>query len=311
MIAPSESKKKLYIGEKGFSYSLMTLFQGCRYKALLHVMGIHPKEKKVALSVGGFVHSLLEHGYPEENFNPETLLKDKGSQKEHEQLAFACAMVQAHREYWHDKEKHLRWVKKEHAFDTQINKFKVKGKVDALLRVKGKLWIYERKTTSGMRWGTLENEMHMNGQVLFYACSLEEEFQEKVRGFVYDFIQKPGHRKGKLSTQAYIDKVKGVILENPGKYNHRVEIAISRDRLKQYKKSLMYRFKEMTLWDCGLMDSPRNESQCVGKYGPCPYLQLCVSGRIDPEVYTTGKETEDGSKKEKRKVKRYKSARKA
>ena len=170
--------------------------------------------------------------------------------------------------------------------------YRLAGKADVVLRRKetGEVWICDHKTTSseivgfGPYWQALQIDAQMANYCLAYNA----------RGFIYDVVRKPGIKLCAKDKSAALEK--GINPEDA--YRERVEKVITDDPAVTFQWRPHLRTEEDTaearrdLWQQVEMHRacardgrfPRNSSACVGRYGVCPYLDVCTGrASIDDE----------------------------
>lgn len=190
------------------------------------------------------------------------------------------------------------------------------GKVDLIEEVGGKLRLTDHKT-SGQDLDRFFEEAGMDPQLLIYA-DLAWSNGFKVESIHYDLIRKPTIRPRKVTKaeretlwrdgtyhgelfSEYQPKIDGSewevpetetprlfgarltahIFEDPHRYFRRIEKPLLVSDVDNARQDLWDVVQSIR--DCRRRGSwPRNTQQCT-RYGKCPYLDLCASGKVpDP-----------------------------
>ena len=173
-----------------------------------------------------------------------------------------------------------------------VRHYQLAGKIDLVLHriVDGKLWICDHKTTAReiIGFGTYWQALQLDSQMGNYCLAKD------AAGFVYDAVRKPGVKL------CGTDQKQAVALDiTPSEaYQLRCEIGIKASPETYYQWREFTRQEHDTreaaldLWqhtkmlhECVRADRwPRNCNSCVGMYGACPYLAVCVgNATIDDE----------------------------
>jgi len=173
----------------------------------------------------------------------------------------------------------------------------------------GKVWIVEDKTT-GIR-PQYENTLamlSMDEQLLSYACLLQDYGYQEIAGCFYRQVVKCRLKPKRGENLVLFNK------RVKEKYTHNsseVDSVHLNDNYFEYKivfkQSDIENFRsERNLNNdrCRVImetvrdpsNCTRNSSACIGKYGPCEYLELCSKGleNVNNSYIATGKNSLDG-----------------
>lgn len=271
--------------ENGVTYSILRMWLTCRYKCLLYLMGLRSPKVQKALRIGSYVHKLLELDYPRSGIDPTVVInfdEDGDEQDCHKDLALSTAMVEARMAHFKAWDEEYDWEAPEHEFDVQFEGYRLRGKIDGIVQRNGKLWLYERKTTSGFSDELQRNCLMMDLQIRFYMLAASIEMGEPIAGVVYEMLQKPGYRVKKNQTlEQYFTEVRTAIMQDPDKYFTRYEVYNDKARFTEFTKSLKMKLEGFEQWclDEAGHRTYRNETAC-GMYGGCTYLEACASGKL-------------------------------
>jgi hypothetical protein len=174
-----------------------------------------------------------------------------------------------------------------------------RGVIDMVIERDDGIWIVEHKTTKCIDGKYLDRLWH-DLQIMLYAYAYQEMTGKKVRGIIYNVVQKTGIKQGKgESEQEYKERYAELcannksgkskakqkkpesdedfkqrlmeVYKNPDMY-HREEILCDNRRIEEVKKELWDTHKEMKS-----TNYYKNSSQCF-VYGECPYFKICNSG---------------------------------
>jgi len=160
----------------------------------------------------------------------------------------------------------------------QVGDFKLKVKVDALVKENGKWWTIEYKTTSEWSKERFLDRILMDWQPTCYMYTLERNGYNIV-GVKYRCIQKPriyqGNREniesfGKRMTKLLIDDAK----DKGRRYFYEEPIYRTPDDIREFEKSLkdvvtdIQLHKEEKWWY-------KNTQRCFDSRDGCEYLPIC------------------------------------
>lgn len=282
------------------THSAISTFLTCPQKyEHKYIRGINPINKATSLTIGIAVHKGLQVWF--ESGNAEMAFNETWAYGiEPADQVKAQEMVRAYIDTYHDD-----WevVAVEHAFEQYLRNpdtrrpapyWMLCGKVDALVRIDGELWIVEHKTTTDMGadyWARTE----IDEQIQTYALAIEEEFKEPVYGVVYDVLKKPLVRiKGGETDEEFearkeaskTGRIKRREAETLEEFRARVAESISsdnfgrkcvlftREQLQAHASALCAIAKRMAELHKGRSACFRNTGACLG-FTSCPYLELC------------------------------------
>lgn len=154
------------------------------------------------------------------------------------------------------------------------------GFIDSLHRYGDGLWIVEDKTTSRfVDPDLMRMALRLDDQVGTYMLAYLERGY-KIEGVKYRQTLKTATRQTqKESAAEYRDRVAEIYMEKPDAYRE-FQIRLSEAELERWGKQK----ERQNLEILGHLDIedieqfPINSSSCIGTYGPCEYVGLCVNG---------------------------------
>ena len=122
---------------------------------------------------------------------------------------------------------------------------RLRGRIDGIIENCG-MWIKENKTKSQINIIHLQDTIHANIQVMFYALCSELKYGRPCKGVVYNVIRKPGQRqKIKESDANYIERISGEIEKDPEYYFHRLTVEFAPGQVDKWVRQellpLLYR----------------------------------------------------------------------
>ncbi len=279
----------------GITQSLLATWSDCREAARLMVnFWERAGASKESLIFGSFWHYLLEINYGEiidsgEYFGFDDavgywfeeegrLISDPEMVKRITSIGYAL-----YEQYWHYYVDDFSrdWVAVESKFDIIISGYRLRGMCDGLFKDKrGRYWLLETKTASGINENTLSDHLGFNFQNLFYITALEHELGIKIAGVLYNVIVKPNTIKvGTKANPTFDDwaaSMEANVANDPDKFFHRFEIAYTRKRIEAFRKELFQKLWEFRRWHLGEAVHYRNEQACIKRWN-CQYLSACGS----------------------------------
>lgn len=290
------------------THSSLECFKTCHKKYKLRFLyWIVPKRKSAALEFGSLMHRLLERylkcvslsqdmGEPadtNEDFYEKlyTILNDwfaedlKSFSADKIETAKLMGLINGYVKtyYKSDIENYeVIDVEKEFVADTGINGVKFAGKVDGLVRSKkdGAYYIIEHKT-AGIMDDDYVNQKQIDSQTMTYAIWLESQLGIEISGVIHDIIMKQKIRLKKGETEdEFCERLKeDVSTEN----FRRITVNLSRDSLHSFKSELLSACEDLK----GCKNYYKCTGSCLGKYGACEYLPLCIAEEQDKEASLT------------------------
>jgi hypothetical protein len=287
--------------------SLLSKFRECprRCQIEYHEKRV-PVSEAPALSFGKSWHSALEAMFEAATDKMRAGVDALKAQSDKIDPATA-AMLSAMLCYYNPQMDDFEVVGVEEEFDVPIEHpdegkrafrgYRLRGKVDLRLRRKsdGRIWILDHKTTSceivgfGDYWRALQIDGQMSNYCLAFGAA----------GFIYDVARKPSIKLcGKDEKEAALCTEKGVPTTPAEAFQARcaAEIAAEPTAYYQWREHTKcaddHRQARLDLWQCveayraciNAGRFMRNPGACVGRYGCCPYLEVCCGrARLDDD----------------------------
>lgn len=241
----------------GVTQSLIREFLICRERCRIKLqLGLTVKEDFSAkIAYGKMFHASME-GMLDEEF-----VKLCREFPEHiETIRFWKVIVErqskVYEEYWKKHEaKDFKVISKEVKFDGYYKEYRLRGKIDALVRADGKVWIMERKTTSNIDDQELISRVNFDIQTGIYLTMMLNTGIE-VSGIYYDVIRRPisggkfsYRQKSGESLEEYISRIASTFYEHPEHYFQRYLRVVSKEDLERFNECFMEPIlKEMNAW---------------------------------------------------------------
>lgn len=289
------------------TYSMMNNFLACRRMyEYRYERNLVPVEKSAALSFGTLVHAGLEFWFKYHNANGAVNAVESLAEKldiDEIEVAKASVLLERYTKFYSLDPFDVEEV--EYEFCTPLinpktkypsKTFRLSGKVDGIVRMNGKLFILEHKTTSAIDDAYI-GRILIDSQISIYANAISYVLNEPVVGAIYDILVKPRTKFKEGETEEQFEARKAELLaksktgkttakrqerETIEQYKERLNADITDDNFRREivcfsKEDLREHLAEV--WDIGqALRHPcifRNTGNC-SKYGkPCPYLALC------------------------------------
>jgi len=138
----------------------------------------------------------------------------------------------------------------------------LRGRIDELIMLDGKLWLQENKTKSKIDLDGIIKTIHRNIQVMFYATCIELKYGVPCAGVIYNVIRKPGQiqrtgRRNKAgvyvggeSDLQYINRIVSEIRKDTGYYFTRLRYEFPNGTLQQWQRRTLipYLYKIYLWW---------------------------------------------------------------
>lgn len=287
---------------KTLTHSMMQCFMDCRQKyQFRYVDEVVPVTSAAALYFGSAVHRGLESWF-KYGIKDAALLAIECQDMPEPEIIRAKALLEKYIEHWSPEQ--FEVVEVEYEFATPIRNpstkrcsrvWKLRGKVDGLVRYNGELFILEHKTTSKCD-GAYIDRILIDSQIATYACAIERVIREPVVGAIYDILVKPQTRFKEGETDEQFEARKAALIaksktgtskaqkqerETPEQFRDRVLADITPD---SFRREIVrfeaddLRAHQSELWNIAkAMQDPsifKNTGNCT-KFSGCPYLTLC------------------------------------
>lgn len=266
-------------------YSKIQDFESCPHKYYLRwEMGLRPKRVNLNLLAGTIFHA-ARHAWLLANKDEvagigaisDAFIDIGDTLGEEEKEEFTSYCVRMFLDYAkHYKDDNLERTGLEIDFETEIGGHPFTGRLDGIVVVDKQVFVEEVKTTS-VSIPQFIQEMHMDGKTTGYVWAAQKITGRLVEGVWLDIIYK---KRDKAQTFEF---GRGITLRSADQLQQWERATISKlDNIK--------RCREEGYW-------PHNYGHCHGRYGKCPFLDLCKYGER-PELieaqFTTDTPVEGG-----------------
>ncbi len=272
----------------GITYSFLAKFLGCREQARLqYVEGLQRTGTIEAIDFGSCFHELLEH-FAEGSTCDQKSLKKKldgwlADQKKYRQLQgyefqklFRLAeqvlmIFPIYLDYWKQQKGHefrSDFVCQEQDFRLQqeipwqgsTRGVTIRGRFDAIFRLKGRLWLMENKTKGLIDEEGITASLALDLQTMLYCRAIEMMYGEKPEGLLYNVIRRPALRQGKTETyQAYLDRIYRDIMARQSYYFMRWQVTFAKQDVDKWvQQTLNPLLSQVCLWWDEIKDNPFN-----------------------------------------------------
>lgn len=249
----------------GVTQSLLQKFVGCRDRFHKHVvMGLRETTRKEAMEYGSLFHKLIEVGATLHNptrekivgFMEEFLIKHYPSVDSRILGRIAIAQYIVYRE-WVSTRPSFRYIEAEPVFHQPFNLppmtfnpnpdimlrvpegviIPLRGRIDGVIEKDGELWLEENKTKSRVDIPYLQDTIHSNIQVMFYAVAAQIKYGRPCKGVIYNVIRKPALRQGKKETFTdFILRNQVDMIERPHWYFNRLEVRFQPGDIERWQR---------------------------------------------------------------------------
>lgn len=255
--------------ESEWGNSRLKVFLECRKKYYWnYVVGLEPKEKSDALSIGGAVHEGLYAFYRDFSTRPreERVITaiaaavkevDEANIPPERKIAVREMTITVLDQYLERyKEDNLEIIRAEMPFEIIIGRYLYTGRIDLLARLNGDLYVVEHKTT-GLQLDKFIKTFVLDFQTTGYTYAARRITGENVIGAIVNGMKKPRTAGGKVE---FIRDIFPRSEEDLTLWEKQI-IEIRRDVDRCHNRESMWY---------------QNTSQCVSIFGECPYRRLCM-----------------------------------
>ena len=297
---------------------MWSLFRNCRRACeWRYVKELVPTKRDHNLSFGALIHECLEKWHRKRDLSialdhiDRSLPNRSHDDGQKADWHLATAMMKSYAAAYPVEEFDVVFLEK--TFEGKIvnpatsavsRSFVLAGKVDGIVCINGKFYLLDHKTASQLDGDYLE-KLWTDFQITLYAHYIEQVFNIKIAGIIYNILVKARLQQGKGETEAEFEARRAELLAKSKtgkttatrkmsesdtdfqnrlmmKYSergmlHRETLYISRDQFDTLQADLW----ELTqqLLDCrrrGVFY--QNTSYCFFHHRPCQYFALCRSG---------------------------------
>lgn len=241
----------------GVTQSLITNFLWCPMKfKWRHLEGLAPAKTSGSLDFGSIAHELFDRIYGAckhvqgegltFKFEPDLLrlhiasLYERDRKKlqemeisgtQEQELEKTYGMVEALLRVYFDRFQNdfedYTFLDLERVFDVPYTypdgaKVRLRGKFDGVLRVGGKLRLFEHKTKGRIDEGMLVDKMAFDLQVMMYLYCMEHIYGEVPEGVIYNVLKRPELKqrteRNPETLREFLDRIEGDIRTRPDFY---------------------------------------------------------------------------------------------
>lgn len=288
----------------GFNISQSALgrFQDCRQKAKYALEGWVPKQPSRPLLFGNFFHNCLAviNAFIQrkkvaptkeeveaicndewEHFlqTPEAAHTETATQMQYDAQVILILLLNYIDQYF-NKDVEKEWINIEGRIDTTYAGNRLMGYLDGAYTLnEGKeVWVMEHKTRAYEDLESLGRILHMEFQTFYYMHLYKRKSGRLPNGICYDVIFKPTIRKGKRESMTeFLQRLDNDVHQNRSRYFVRLNVSIDpAEYVKWRETTLKPLLQDYTRWATGKAPTYRNTAMCNGKYGKCPYLEVCA-----------------------------------
>lgn len=288
----------------GFNISQSALgrFLDCRQKARYALDGWIAKKPSRPLLFGNFFHNCLamvnsfvqKHKAPPSKGEIEAMCNDEWEHfmttpeaadpetavNMQYDAAVILVLLENYVDNYFEKDVKKDWINIEGRIDTKYEGNNLMGYLDgAYLLNEGKeAWVFETKTKSYEDLESLGRILHMEFQTFYYLHLYKRKTGVLPNGICYNIIFKPTIRKGKKETMTeFLQRLDHDIKKNRERYFVRLNVSIDpSEYIKWRETTLKPLLKDYSRWATGAAPTYKNTAMCNGKYGKCPYLEVCA-----------------------------------
>lgn len=319
----NKQRRKLFrdLEQDGVTYSFLSEFCTDREQARLSYVEGYTRDGIIeALDFGTLFHSGLEAladnkpvGSAVQAIKREgdNMIRDRGLKP------FEAAQIQMlstkarivlpwYHEYWRQKKGHeyrpdAQFVSREESFriehelplclDPQgnVRRVVIRGRFDAIFRLKGKLWLMENKTKSQIDEEGLTASLSQDLQTMLYCHAIAAKYGETPVGVLYNVIRRPQlKQKQQESQKEFFERIEASIREEPDHYFKRWQVSLTANDVDQWvERSLNPLLIQVCLWWDEIKQNPfdpwkikgrvhhfQNPEGLYNRYGKSQYFDL-------------------------------------
>lgn len=274
----------------GITQGLVAGWLDCREKTYLAFrMGLGKPYVSAPLFYGSLVHGVLEKVYMGDSRSITRLVKETAEEVQprqgfannfQDQIAIAHVMLQEYFKFWKKDDKKIKWLLTEQKFDVPYKmpsgaQTRLRGMIDGVFHLHGKLWLLETKTASRVNDTLLMDRLPFDIQVNYYLMVAEMLVERPLAGVLYNILRKPQLRQGaKEPDEVFQQRIYNDVAVRPDWYFLRYEIRITKKEQLKWRQEFEDVMKEFEEWYHG-HGHYRNPVSCDGKFGSCGFLPIC------------------------------------
>ncbi len=198
-----------------------------------------------------------------------------------ENFGMAEIVLNAYFRRWTRDYDHYEWLALEKEFCVPYvmpsgNIIPVRGKIDGVMRIRDKLWLFETKTKARIEDEAIVSKLNFDLQVLLYMWAMQRIYGEKPMGVIYNLIRRPQLRRTqKEMLSEFLERIRVDIETRPEFYFIRYEAAILPHETARWELEFLNIMTSIEQWANGAHRF-RNSSACSGMFGTCEYIRYCA-----------------------------------
>ena len=271
----------------GVSQSLLQKFVVCQdrfHKAT--VLGMRETSRKEAMEYGSLFHKLIEVGATMQDYSRVKLMsymfdftRKRYPAPESELLAKIAVSQYFRYRDWYANKPAYKYIQAEPIFNESYSlpalhfepneeiririppgiRIPLRGRIDGVIENNG-MWIEENKTKSRVDLNLLQDTIHSNIQVMFYAVCSQLKYGQPCNGVIYNVIRKPALRQRvKESNPDFIKRIEEDIDERPDWYFSRLSYEFQRGQVTRWEREeLQPLLARVYLWWRSIEANPTN-----------------------------------------------------
>lgn len=294
----------------GITQSNLSQWLDCREKCRKSLLlGFSGLDCSKPLIFGSISHEMLDIGYSylrENKKIPKTismvaLEKWKKQNPQSHRMSFEIAeessvilhyLLPIYFSYYKKQDEEIEWKSLEEEFCSEISTVhgtvKVKGKMDAVVLVRGKEALFETKN-KGRISPMLMEVLPLDLQLDSYLTILGRRSASRTKKVIYNIIKRPGERrKQEESLNDFGKRIAEKAEKSPEEFFQRFEMVYTLEDLEKKEKRFEHLVQQFTDWWVKSsklapleIDPGYNHQACEGKYGTCEFLTSCSRGTLD------------------------------
>ena len=293
--------KTPYTVNAGITQSIIQQFKSCRVGCRFMLDEWEPPQDTRAIDYGNMWHALDEHYILAimEGKTPKPgafvrrfakYWRKKQGEKQanivsvEEDIAVAEVLFPIYAKLW-KKDLKRNWVEAERNFDVKWKDhrnhlWRLRGKCDALYKVRKEFWLKETKTKGQISEDTISTALAFDFQNLFYIICKSFELKKQIKGVMFNVIRRPGTKRGQgESIKSWSNRILEAAEKKPDHYFKRYEVVYTKTMIEKFKKELGLVLKEFYDWLKGARPTYKSEISCIKRWN-CKFLQACASGSM-------------------------------
>lgn len=300
-LLPAYAKKeKPYKLSDGLTQSMLKTYMSCPHAFLFSINRWEQIGKVWKTNFGNFFHEILAYFIE----NPADALKEDWEKTANEVIdsylskedlrelpdeietdrGLVIALIGGYLNQYKEDFAKFKPYEVEKTFDAEYRGFRLRGKIDAVIKNQnGELWKQEHKTSGRISEDIKIASLAFDFQNLFYTFVKKRVLGEDIKGTIYNVNRKPQLRKRKTENLPdFIKRVREDIDSRPEWYYYRYEIQYTErdlDRFQQDLDSLLNEIKDVV--GGKIIPIRRNYMSCDRGMYPCDFLEMCSSGLKD------------------------------